>query len=181
LASQIAPLIAQAQASIQPAAPAGQPVDPAPQQVVAPALAVGPAPQQVVAPALAVGPAPAPGVGPSVATNAFAPPGPPSPFRAIALGWNADGKWIVRTGLQLQDAGADAVQSCNSQYGGCALSDAAVAPTAFGCLVLAKAAENGSRLFAATGGTLDAARDAVVQQASTVGATGQIQYAGCNA
>ena len=39
-----------------------------------------------------------------------------------------------------------------------------------------------SRAFAAsTGGSLDAARDALIQQLSTAGVAGELQYAGCNA
>jgi hypothetical protein len=86
----------------------------------------------------------------------------------------------VRTGVQLQDAATDALQACNAQFGGCAVSEAAVAPTTFGCLVIANAAENGVRLFAAAGGTVDAAQTAALQQAANAGATGQVQYAGCN-
>ena len=100
---------------------------------------------------------------------------------AIALGWNTQGQWVVRTGAQLEDAANDAVQSCNEQYGRCALAKAAVLPNVYGCMVVASAAENPSRLFASTSGTLNAARDALIQQLSNAGVTGELQYSGCNA
>jgi hypothetical protein len=60
------------------------------------------------------------------------------------------------------------------------LSDAVVDPTAFGCLVLAQAADDASRLFAATGGTPELARASVDTQVTNAGIRGQVVYMGCN-
>jgi hypothetical protein len=117
---------------------------------------------------------------PTTGTNG-APSQPQGQLPAIALGWNADGRWVVRTAAKLQDAANDAVQTCNAQYGGCMVSDAAVPEASYGCLVVASAADNASRLFAATGSTPDAARAIVVQQLGNAGLTGTLQYSGCNA
>jgi hypothetical protein len=101
-------------------------------------------------------------------------------FRAIALGWNNSGNWIVRTSPTLVNASADAVQTCNSQFGSCTLSDAQVAPTAFGCLVVAQSDDTSNRLFAAAGDSVDTARAAVNTQVTTAGLNGQIIYSACN-
>lgn len=114
----------------------------------------------------------APGLGPRVVTQT---PG----FKAMALGWNNSGAWVVRTSPTLEGASADALQICNSQFGGCTLSDARVAPTAFGCLVVAQN-DDADRVFAATGSSPDAARAAVSTQIASAGLHGNIAYAACN-
>jgi hypothetical protein len=116
-----------------------------------------------------------------VAQNASAPSErPPAGFKAIALGWNGDGRWSARKSASLDVASVNAVTQCNSQYGNCTLSDAAVSTSAFGCLAVASAKEDSTRLFAATGGSLDAARAAVSEQAGNAGLSDQLQYAECN-
>jgi hypothetical protein len=100
-------------------------------------------------------------------------------FKALALGWNNSGAWVVRTSPSLEGASADALQICNSQFGGCTLSDARVAPTAFGCLVVAQS-DDADRVFAATGNSPDAARSAVNAQVASAGLHGHIAYAACN-
>jgi hypothetical protein len=97
----------------------------------------------------------------------------------MALGWNNSGAWVVRTSPSLDGASADALQICNSQFGGCTLSDARVAPTAFGCLVVAQS-DDGNRVFAATGNSPDAAHTAVNAQVASAGLRGNIAYAACN-
>ena len=86
----------------------------------------------------------------------------------------------MRMSPTLDDAGLQAVAACNSQYGGCALSDAAVAATAFGCLVVAQSTDETKRLFAAAGGTMDEARESTNTQMVNAGLGGEIVYAGCN-
>jgi hypothetical protein len=113
-----------------------------------------------------------PGLGPRVVTQT---PG----FKAMALGSNNSGAWVVRTSPSFEGASADALQICNSQFGGCTLSDARVAPTAFGCLVVAQS-DDGDRVFAATGNSPDAARTAVSAQVASAGLHGNIAYAACN-
>jgi hypothetical protein len=100
-------------------------------------------------------------------------------FKALALGWNNSGAWVVRTSPSLEGASADALQICNSQFGGCTLSDAWVAPTDFGCLVVAQS-DDADRVFAATGNSPDAARSAVNAQVAGTGLHGHIAYAACN-
>jgi hypothetical protein len=102
-------------------------------------------------------------------------------FRAIALGWNDSGAWIVRTSPTLVSASVDAMQACNNQFGSCTLSDAQVEPTAFGCLVVAQSDDAGNRLFAAAGDSIDTARAAVSTQITNAGLHGQIVYNACNA
>jgi hypothetical protein len=114
----------------------------------------------------------APGLGSRVVTQT---PG----FKALALGLNNSGAWVVRTSPSLEGASADALQICNSQFGGCTLSDARVAPTAFGCLVVAQS-DDADRVFAATGNSPDAARSAVNAQVAGTGLHGHIAYAACN-
>jgi hypothetical protein len=87
---------------------------------------------------------------------------------------------VVRSAALLEDASNDAVTSCNSQFGGCALSQAAVASTSYGCLVLANSTQDAGQLYAATSSSLDGARNAVTQQLNSAGVSGQVQYAGCN-
>jgi hypothetical protein len=100
-------------------------------------------------------------------------------FKAMALGWNGRGAWVVRSSPTLEAASADALQICNSQFGACTLSDAMVAATAFGCLVVAQSDGDG-RLFAATGNSPDAAREAVTGQVAGAGLRGHIAYSACN-
>jgi hypothetical protein len=100
-------------------------------------------------------------------------------FKAIALGWNNSGAWVARTSPTLEIASADALQICNSQFGGCTLSDARVAPTGFGCLVVAQS-DDGDRVFAATGNAPDVARAAVTTQITSAGLRGHIAYMACN-
>jgi hypothetical protein len=104
----------------------------------------------------------------------------PVGFKALALGWNGGGSWVVRSSPTLASASLDALQTCNTQFGECALSEAVVAPTAFGCLVVAQGADEPSRLFAATGETLDLARASTDTQMINAGLRGQIVYTGCN-
>jgi hypothetical protein len=100
-------------------------------------------------------------------------------FRAIALGWNNNGAWVVRTSPTLASAGADAVQTCNSQFGACTLSEAQVAPTSFGCLVVVES-DDASRVFAAAGNSSETALTAAAAQITNAGLHGQIVYTGCN-
>lgn len=100
-------------------------------------------------------------------------------FRAIALGWNNSGAWVVRTSPTLAGAGADAVQTCNAQFGECTLSGAQVAPTSFGCLVAVQS-DDSSRVFAAAGNSSDTALAAAAGQITNAGLHGQIVYSGCN-
>jgi hypothetical protein len=138
-----------------------------------PAYAPGPA--YPPAPAYPVG---GPAIAPSLAPTpllAGATPG----FRAIALGWNGGGGWVVRTSPTLAAAGAAALQTCNSQFGSCTLSDVMVAPTTFGCLVVAQG-EDASRVFAGAGDSVDTARAAVDTQVVGAGIRGEIVYTACN-
>jgi hypothetical protein len=103
----------------------------------------------------------------------------PVGFRAIAIGWNNSGAWVVRTSPTLASAGADAVHTCNSQFGECTLSEAQVAPTSFGCLVVVQS-DDASRVFAAAGNSSDTALTAAAAQITNAGLHGQIVYTGCN-
>jgi hypothetical protein len=100
-------------------------------------------------------------------------------FKAIALGWNNNGAWVVRTSPTLASAGADAVQTCTSQFGACTLSEAQVAPTSFGCLVVVES-DDASRVFAAAGNSSETALTAAAAQITNAGLHGQIAYTGCN-
>jgi hypothetical protein len=122
----------------------------------------------------------APSYTPVVAQNGYTRVAPAVGFRALALGWNSNRAWVVRTFPTLAGAGIDALRACNDQFGGCVLSDAVVAPTAFGCLVVAQDTDDASRLFAAAGGTPEPARASVDTQVTNAGMRGQIVYTGCN-
>jgi hypothetical protein len=100
----------------------------------------------------------APNYAPVVARNGYTQVAPTVGFRALALGWNTNGAWVVRTFPTLAGATIDALRTCNDQFGGRVLSDAVVDPTGFGCLVVAQATDDTSRLFAAAGGTPELAR-----------------------
>jgi hypothetical protein len=100
-------------------------------------------------------------------------------FRAIALGLDDDGAWVVRTAPTLATAGAGALRACNEQFGQCTLSEAQVAPTAFGCLVVIQS-DDASRVFAAAGDSSDLARVAAAAQIANAGLRGQIVFTGCN-
>jgi len=130
--------------------------------------------QQAVAPTLV----PAQQV---VAQNGYTQVAQTVTYRAIALGWSNGGGWVVRTSPTLANASVDALRACNSQFGGCALSDAAVASTAFGCLVVAQTDDDANRLFAAVGSTLELAHASVDTQVTNAGMRGRIVYTGCNA
>jgi hypothetical protein len=80
----------------------------------------------------------------------------------------------------LAGASIDALRACNNQFGGCVLSDAVVAPTAFGCLVVVQGTEDTSRLFAGAGGTPELARASVDAQVTNAGMRGEAVYTGCN-
>jgi len=114
----------------------------------------------------------APGSGPRVVTQT-------SGFKAMAVSWNSTGAWVVRTSPTLEGASADALQICNSQFGGCTLSEATVGSTAFGCLAVAQS-DNADRVFAATGNSPEAARVAVSDQVASAGVHGHFAYAACN-
>jgi hypothetical protein len=68
---------------------------------------------------------------------------------------------------------------CN-QFAGCVLTDAVVAPTAFGCLVVAQGTDDTNRLFPAVSSTLELARASVETQVIKAAVRGQIVVAGCN-
>jgi hypothetical protein len=85
----------------------------------------------------------------------------------------------VRTSPTLAAAGAAALQTCNSQFGSCSLSDVMVAPATFGCLVVAQG-DDASRVFAAAGDSVETARAAVDTQVISAGLRGQIVYTACN-
>jgi hypothetical protein len=114
------------------------------------------------------------------AQNGYTQVGPSAGFKALALGWNGSGSWVVRSSPTLASASLDALQTCNNQFGECALSEAVVAPTAFGCLIVAQSADDPSRLFAATGASIDLARASTDTQMTNAGLGGQIVYSGCN-
>jgi hypothetical protein len=101
-------------------------------------------------------------------------------WKAMALGWNDSGGWSVRTAPVFTSASSDAVTTCSTQFGDCRLSDVVVMPDRFGCMAVARANDDASRLFATIGGSLDAARAAVFQQMSDAALAGKIEYAGCN-
>jgi len=151
---------------------------------MAPPVQQAPAPVQpgYVQPAYAAGSvqvASAQGYAPVVA-----PTGPaaivPS-YRAIALGWNSGGAWVVRTSPTIATASLDALRACNNQFGECSLADAVVVPTNFGCMVVAQSADDTNHLFAAVGNTLDLARASADSQLTEAGTHGPIVYTGCNA
>jgi hypothetical protein len=100
-------------------------------------------------------------------------------FRAIALGLSDDGAWVVRTAPTLATAGAGALRACGEQFGQCTLSEAQVAPTHFGCLVVIQS-DDASRVFAAAGDSSDFARSAAIAQIANAGLRGQIVFTGCN-
>jgi hypothetical protein len=100
-------------------------------------------------------------------------------FRAIALSLSDDGAWVVRTAPTLATAGAGALRACGEQFRQCTLSDAQVAPTAFGCLVVIQS-DDASRVFAAAGDSSDLARAAAAAQIANTGLRGQIVFTGCN-
>jgi hypothetical protein len=100
-------------------------------------------------------------------------------FRAIALGLSDDGAWVVRTAPTLAIAGAGALRACTEQFGQCMLSEAQVAPTHFGCLVVIQS-DDASRVFAAAGDSSDLARAAATVQIANAGLRGQIVFTGCN-
>ena len=68
----------------------------------------------------------APSYAPVVAQNGYTQVAPTVGFRALALGWNTNGAWVVRTFPTLAGASIDALRTCNDQFGGCVLSDAVV-------------------------------------------------------
>lgn len=103
----------------------------------------------------------------------------PVEFRAIALGWNNNGAWVVRTSPTLASAGADAVKTCSNQFGACTLSEAQVAPSSFGCLVVVES-DDSSRVFAAAGNSSETALAAAAAQITNAGLHGQVAYTGCN-
>jgi hypothetical protein len=116
---------------------------------------------------------------PVVAQNGYTRIAPTVGLRALALGWNSNGAWVVRTFPTLAGASIDALRTCNDQFGGCMLSDAVVDPTAFGCLVVAQATDDASRLFAATGGTPELARASVDTQVTNGPREQPRSYHGC--
>ena len=143
------------------------------------AQAAAPVQQQVVAPTLV--PAQQIVASPVVVPSGYVvAAGPPVAYRALALGWNTGGGWVVRASPTIAAASLDALQTCNGQFGGCVLSDYVVSPTAFGCLVLAQSADDPSHLFAAVGNTLDQARMSVDTQVTSAGTRGSFIYTGCN-
>ena len=116
----------------------------------------------------------------AVAQNGYTQIAPSVGFTALALGWSGGGGWVVRSSPTLASASLDALQTCNKQFGECALSEAVVPPTAFGCLVVAQSADDTSRLFAAVGNTLELARVSVDTQVTNAGTHGSLVYTGCN-
>jgi hypothetical protein len=123
-------------------------------------------------------PAVVPNPAPSAGRTAIAPT-PPRALSAMALSWNPMGGWVVQRDSSADVAGNRAVAECNRQFGNCALG-ATVAPTAPGCLAVAHADQDASRLFAGTGDTADASRDSLVQQLRNEGLTGQLVFSDCN-
>ena len=102
-------------------------------------------------------------------------------LKALALVWNPDGRWVVRSATQLDAANDDALKACNSQFGNCTASGATVDTAAFGCLGVASNGTDEHQLFAAMGASLDEVRASLTQQMTTSGVTGQIKYSACNA
>jgi hypothetical protein len=100
-------------------------------------------------------------------------------FRAIALSLSDDGAWVVRTAPTLATASTGALRACGEQFGQCTLSEAQVAPTHFGCLVVIQS-DDASRVFAAAGDSSDLARAAATAQIANAGLRGQIVFTGCN-
>ena len=96
----------------------------------------------------------------------------------MALSWNPTGGWWVSKGSSVDVAGNKSVAQCNSRFGGCSLSAAVVAPEAPGCIAVARAGNDRSKLFAGIGETVDAARASVLQQLGNE--TGQFKFAACN-
>jgi hypothetical protein len=69
---------------------------------------------------------------------------------------------------------------CNNQFARCVLTDAVVAPTAFGCLVVAQGTDDTNRLFPAVSSTLELARASEETQVINAAVRGQTVDAGCN-
>jgi hypothetical protein len=111
---------------------------------------------------------------------ATAPESAAPPLLAMAMSWNASGGWAVQKDDSFDIAASVALARCNSQFGSCTLSDATIATSAPGCLAIARAKDDSTKLFAGLGGTPDAARAEVVQQLSERGLTAQIEYLDCN-
>jgi hypothetical protein len=123
-------------------------------------------------------PAVVPNPAPSAGRAAIAPT-PPRALSAMALSWNPTGAWVVQRDPSADVAGNRAVAECNRQFGNCALGTT-VAPTAPGCLAVAHADQDASRLFAGIGDTAETSRDSLVQQLRNESLTGELVFSDCN-
>jgi hypothetical protein len=102
-------------------------------------------------------------------------------YQAIALAWNDNGSWVIRKAGSLEDANKIALSICNTQYGTCVLSNIAVKPTSYACMVLGHSSVDEKNLVAATRGTLEEARSAVLEALGAPGNTKLIVYSDCSA
>jgi hypothetical protein len=98
----------------------------------------------------------------------------------MALGWNADGYWVVQKAATLDNANDTALAKCNDKFGNCELSSTAVDPAQFACMAIGRGNVDTKRLFAATGGSIDEARKNVNDQLSNADMTGDIEFTDCN-
>jgi hypothetical protein len=101
-------------------------------------------------------------------------------YQAMALAWSNDGSWVVRKARSVLNALGMAVDACNSQYGSCRAAPVTVQAASFGCMAIARSNEDPKALSAATRGSLEEARAAVLESMGAPGKSDQIVYAGCN-
>jgi dienelactone hydrolase len=104
-----------------------------------------------------------------------------APYRAVALAWNGNGAWVVRTVPSLEAARTEALALCNRDYGNCTLATLTIKPDSILCLAIARSNESRNKLYAATRNSLTDARAAALEQFRSTGSSGAIEYAACNA
>ena len=94
---------------------------------------------------------------------------PEPPYRAMALASNKSGSWLARTDDLPEQANAQALAACNTQYGDCSLT-AAVDNKAFACLAVARSLTQRHQLASATRASWREARDNALAACRALGA-----------
>jgi hypothetical protein len=104
---------------------------------------------------------------------------PEPPYRAMALAWNVNGGWMLRTAANLATASSLALSACNSQNRNCRIS-ASVGPYEFACLAIAR--NTRGKLFSLSGKSLDNVRNGVMRNClrDPQGGSCRVLFSPCN-
>jgi hypothetical protein len=101
-------------------------------------------------------------------------------YKAIAVVWNYNGKWVARENTTLDKAIREAIKVCHKKYGHCVIGKT-IDTTEYACIAITKGSNNDEVIYAQKGfSAQDASNKALKECKNDRGGICEIRYIGCN-